>query len=61
MPHGVNTVNGVRGTVIGNVVQDRFLVQLDYPAAAASSVLLMVAIVCLVVFYVRRSGTEDLL
>jgi spermidine/putrescine transport system permease protein len=47
--------------MIGNVIDNLFLVQLDYPAAAASSVLLMVAIVCLVVFYVRRSGTEDLL
>jgi spermidine/putrescine transport system permease protein len=47
--------------MIGNVIDSLFLVQLDYPAAAAGSVLLMVAIVCLVVFYVRRSGTEDLL
>jgi spermidine/putrescine transport system permease protein len=47
--------------MIGNVIDNLFLVQLDYPAAAASSVLLMVAIVCLVVFYVRRAGTEDLL
>ena len=46
--------------MIGNVIDSLFLVQLDYPAAAASSVLLMVAIVCLVVFYVRRAGTEDL-
>jgi spermidine/putrescine transport system permease protein len=47
--------------MIGNVIDSLFLVQLDYPAAAASSVLLMVAIVCLVVFYVRRAGTEELL
>ncbi len=47
--------------MIGNVIDNLFLVQLDYPAAAASSVLLMVAIVCLVLFYVRRAGTEDLL
>ena len=46
--------------MIGNVIDSLFLVQLDYPAAAASSVLLMVAIVCLVIFYVRRAGTEDL-
>ena len=46
--------------MIGNVIDNLFLVQLDYPAAAASSVLLMVAITCLVVFYVRRAGTEDL-
>jgi spermidine/putrescine transport system permease protein len=47
--------------MIGNVIDNLFLVQLDYPAAAASSVLLMFAIVCLVLFYVRRAGTEDLL
>ena len=47
--------------MIGNVIDNLFLVQLDYPAAAASSVLLMVAITCLVVFYVRRAGTEELL
>ena len=47
--------------MIGTVIDNLFLVQLDYPAAAASSVLLMVAITCLVVFYVRRAGTEELL
>ena len=47
--------------MIGNVIDNLFLVQLDYPAAAASSVLLMVAITCLVFFYVRRAGTEELL
>ena len=47
--------------MIGNVIDSLFLVQLDYPAAAASSVILMIAIVCLVLFYVRRAGTDDLL
>jgi len=47
--------------MIGNVIDNLFLVQLDYPAAAACSVLLMISIVCLVLFYVRRAGTEDLL
>jgi spermidine/putrescine transport system permease protein len=46
--------------MIGNVIDSLFLVQLDYPAAAASSVILMIAIVMLVLFYVRRAGTEDL-
>jgi spermidine/putrescine transport system permease protein len=46
--------------MIGNVIQNTFLVQLDYPTAATGSVLLMVAIVCLVLFYVRRAGTEEL-
>jgi spermidine/putrescine transport system permease protein len=45
---------------IGNVIENTFLVQLDFPIAAASSVILMAAIVLLVLFYVRRVNTEDL-
>jgi spermidine/putrescine transport system permease protein len=47
--------------MIGNVIDNLFLVQLDYPAAAACSVVLMLAIVVLVLVYVRRAGTEELL
>jgi spermidine/putrescine transport system permease protein len=47
--------------MIGNVIDSLFLVQLDYPAAAACSVVLMLAIVALVLGYVRRAGTEELL
>jgi spermidine/putrescine transport system permease protein len=47
--------------MLGNIIDSLFLVQLDYPLAAASSVILMVAIVILVFVYVRRSGTEELL
>jgi spermidine/putrescine transport system permease protein len=46
---------------IGNVIDNTFLVQLDYPMAASSSVILMAAIVLMVLVYVRRSGTEELL
>lgn len=46
--------------MIGNVIQSRFLVALDYPVAAALSVTLMVAIVLLLIPYVRATGTEDL-
>jgi spermidine/putrescine transport system permease protein len=46
---------------IGNVINQTFLVQLDFPMAAACSVLLMAAIVLLVAVYVRRADTEDLL
>jgi spermidine/putrescine transport system permease protein len=46
--------------MIGNVIDNTFLVQLDYPAAAACSVILMVVIVAMVLVYVRRAGTEDL-
>ena len=47
--------------MIGNVIDNLFLVQLDYPIAAACSVVLMLAIVALVLVYVRRAGTEELL
>jgi spermidine/putrescine transport system permease protein len=47
-------------SMIGNVIQSRFLVVGDYPAAAALSVILMVTIVVMVMVYVRRAGTEDL-
>ena len=46
--------------MLGNIIDSLFLVQLDYPIAAASSVLLMIAIVVLVFVYVRRAGTEEL-
>jgi spermidine/putrescine transport system permease protein len=50
-----------RQYMIGNVIDNTFLVQLNYPAAAACSVILMAAIVVMVLVYVRRAGTEDLL
>jgi spermidine/putrescine transport system permease protein len=48
-------------TMIGQVVAGQFLRVLDYPTAAALSVVLMVTIVVLVTLYVRRAGTEELL
>jgi len=49
-----------RTTMIGNVVQSRFFTIVDYPTAAVLSFLLMAAIVVLVIAYVRRAGTEEL-
>jgi spermidine/putrescine transport system permease protein len=46
--------------MIGNVIDNTFLVQLDYPVAAACSVILMVVIVAMVLVYVRRAGTDEL-
>lgn len=46
--------------MIGNVIQSQFLRILDYPTAAALSFILMAAILLMVTFYIRKSGTEDL-
>lgn len=46
--------------MIGNVIQSRFLVVLDYPVAAALSFTLMVVTIILIIPYVRAAGTEDL-
>jgi len=47
-------------TMIGQVVSGQFLRVLDYPVAAALSVVLMTTIVVLVGLYVRKAGTEEL-
>jgi spermidine/putrescine transport system permease protein len=54
-------LGGSSSAMIGNVIQSNFLVQLNYPAAAALSILLMAIILVIVGVYVKRSGTEDLL
>ena len=46
--------------MIGNVIQNLFTDAGDYPAAGALSVILMLLIVAMVIFYVRKAGTEDL-
>jgi spermidine/putrescine transport system permease protein len=46
-------------TMIGNVIQSLFNGG-SYPEAAALSVILMLAIVVLVLSYIRRTGTEEL-
>jgi len=47
--------------VVGAVIQSLFTDANDYPAAAALSVILMAMIVAMVLVYVRRAGTEELL
>jgi spermidine/putrescine transport system permease protein len=47
-------------TMIGNVIQQQFLVVKDYPAAAALSMVLMGLILAGVLMYTRALGTEDL-
>jgi len=47
-------------SMIGNVISSRFLVVVDYPTASALSFTLMATILVLVLVYIRRSGTEEL-
>ena len=49
-----------REHMIGNVIQSKFLVITDYPAAAALSLVLMAAILFGVAVYARSLGTERL-
>ncbi len=46
--------------MVGNVIQNRFLAQNDYPTAAALSFLLMAAILVAIFTYARLLGTEEL-
>ena len=47
-------------SMIGNVIQSKFLELTDYPAAAALSFILMATILVLVGLYARALGTEKL-
>ena len=47
--------------MVGNVIQDLFTDANDYPAAGALSMIMMILIVVMVLVYIRKSGTEDLL
>lgn len=47
--------------MIGNRIQSAFLTEHNYPLAASLSLILMVVVVLMVLVYVRRAGTEDLL
>ena len=47
-------------TMIGNVIQSRYLVLNDYPTAAALSFILMLVILLMVLVYARFAGTESL-
>ena len=46
--------------MIGNVIQNQFLIQNDYPTAAALSFVLMIGILVTVLAYARFLGTEQL-
>src|SRR4051794_33848844 len=46
--------------MVGNRIQSAFLTEHNYPLAASLSLILMAVVVLMVVFYIRRAGTEDL-
>jgi spermidine/putrescine transport system permease protein len=46
--------------MIGNVINSRFFRVVDYPTAASLSFILMATILVLVVIYIRRAGTDEL-
>jgi spermidine/putrescine transport system permease protein len=56
----VQLLGNPQQTMMGNVIENKFLSSIDYPAAAALSIALMLAIVIAIVFYVRAVGTEEL-
>jgi spermidine/putrescine transport system permease protein len=47
--------------MVGSVIQSLFTDANNYPIAGALSVVMMTGIVAMVLFYVRRAGTEELL
>jgi spermidine/putrescine transport system permease protein len=55
----VDVLGGPGTTMIGNIIQTQFLVQNNYPGAAAMSVVLMVGMLILGTIYARILGTED--
>ena len=46
--------------MVGNRIQSAFLTEHNYPLAASLSLILMLLVVLMVIVYVRRAGTEDL-
>ena len=48
-----------RTTMIGQVIQPKFLTENDYPEAAALSVILMLGMLVVAIVYARVLGTED--
>ena len=53
-------LGGTNQTMIGTVIQRQFIVEKDFPEAAALSVILMFLILAGVLLYTRLLGTEDL-
>ena len=63
--HRVRIRDPIHGTIgiteeEKTVIDSRFFRVVDYPTAAALSFTLMAAILVLVLVYIRRAGTEEL-
>ena len=56
----VELLGNTQTQMIGNVIQNRYLAQNDYPTAAALSFLLMASILIAILVYARALGTEEL-
>jgi spermidine/putrescine transport system permease protein len=56
----VELLGSPQSAMVGNVIENKFLNVIDYPAAASLSVGLMAVVVLLVIFYIRSVGTEEL-
>jgi spermidine/putrescine transport system permease protein len=54
-------LGGTNQAMIGNRIQSLFLVERDYPEAAALSFLMMAAILIVVLIYIRAAGTQALM
>jgi len=61
----INASNAFLGgsdtTMLGNVIEKRFLSSEDYPQVATLSVILMAFILILIAIYLRRTDTEELI
>ncbi|GAA1305558.1 ABC transporter permease [Planotetraspora silvatica] len=56
-----SVLGGTNTTMIGNVIQNQFLVNQDYPVASALSFTLMALLLIGIFAYARALGTEDVL
>lgn len=54
-------LGSINQSMIGNRIQSLYLMELDYPTAAALSFILMAAILAVVVVYIRFAGAEALM
>jgi spermidine/putrescine transport system permease protein len=55
-----NILGGPGTTMIGNIIENAYLNNLDYPTAAALSTILMALLLVVIWLYARFFGTESL-